>query len=546
MNKRQKAAQAQRVQAQARARMVNAMADHAATAMGSALAANLVLPMQADAGFSGPGNADASARGGSRWWNPRPLDARSDTLRHLPLQRAQSRELARNNPIAVGAINTNGDRIVGTGLALCANPNRYILGWSADQAADWKRKAQAEFSLWADGTGCDWENTQTFYELQATALRGVKESGDLFTMLPTGARNRMQPYALRVQLLEADRIGNPMAAIDTDTMAGGIRLAQGGRPRACFVYDAHPGRTHLATGHLLQGQWVEYVGPSGRRRILHHYRKLRPEQPRGVPYLAPIVELIKQIGRYTDAEINAAVVSAFFTVFIEGGAGGNPSPVFAGQPGADQAGADAGEDIGLGMGSVVGLAPGEKASFADPSRPNPNFDGFIVSMLRMVGMALSLPVELLIKQFNSSYSASKAAILDAWIYIRSERVWLSNSFCQPIYETWLGEAVALGRISAPGFFADPLLRWAYTRAGWHGDSMGSLNPKDEVAAYSAAVEARLMTRERAEWELFGSDFNETTAQKAAEEAALRELGILPVPKAGAAAQPTQTPEPATP
>ena len=39
--------------------------------------------------------------------------------------------------------------------------------------------------------------------------------------------------------------------------------------------------------------------------------------------------------------------------------------------------------------------------------------------------------------------------------------------------------------------------------------MGSINPKDEVAAYTAAIDARLMTRERAEWELGGTDWNAT-------------------------------------
>ena len=36
-----------------------------------------------------------------------------------------------------------------------------------------------------------------------------------------------------------------------------------------------------------------------------------------VSLLAPVLEAIKQLGRYTDAEIMAAVISAMFTVFIE-------------------------------------------------------------------------------------------------------------------------------------------------------------------------------------------------------------------------------------
>lgn len=491
------------------------------------------LSAQASLGGATPG-ASSPAR---RFWNPFARDARSDTLPQLGGQRAASRELAATNPIAAGAINTNIDRVVGTGLALACQPNAAVLGWSAQQAADWKRLVQAEFSLWADSTACDHTDTNTFYELQSIVLRSVLESGDCFTLLPNGERSTMRPYALRLQLIEADRVGNPRGAMDTEREAAGLRMAESGAVEAYHVYARHPGASYTARGGLYEGQWITRLGASGRKRMLHHYRKRRPEQPRGVPYLAPIVDTIKQLGRYTEAEITAAVITAYLTVFIETPTG-NTAPVFDGGAGAAAAAAP---EIGLGMGAVVGLAPGEKASVVNPGRPNPNFGPFIENVITQIGMALGLPRELLIKQFNSSYSASKAALLDAWIYIRSVRVWLAGSFCQPVFETWLGEAVSLGRVPAPGFFTDPLLRWAYTRASWPGDSMGSISPKDEVAAYTAAIDARLMTRERAEWELFGSDFNETLAQKVAEQSALAANNLLPAPKAGAAPQPAPSP-----
>lgn len=100
---------------------------------------------------------------------------RAQTLCTAYPQRGASRELARTSPIAVGAINTNVDRVVGTGLALSAQPSRIILGWSADQAAgEWKaRYVQPEFSLWADSTDSDIERTLTFYQQQALVLRAA-------------------------------------------------------------------------------------------------------------------------------------------------------------------------------------------------------------------------------------------------------------------------------------------------------------------------------------------------------------------------------------
>lgn len=42
----------------------------------------------------------------------------------------------------------------------------------------------------------------------------------------------------------------------------------------------------------------------------------RPEQYRGVPYLAQAIEPLLQMRRYTEAEITAAMVQSFFTAFI--------------------------------------------------------------------------------------------------------------------------------------------------------------------------------------------------------------------------------------
>ncbi|MBN9411348.1 MAG: phage portal protein [Burkholderiales bacterium] len=493
----------------------------------SALAA---LPsISAVAEENSPGGPTTPA---NRWWRPRPRDARSDTLRQLPDQRAQSRELSRTSPIAAGAINTNIDRVVGTGLALSAQPNLKVLGWDPERALEWKAHTQNEFSLWADSTESDIEGSLTFYQQQGLLLRAVLESGDAFTLLPDGERTSTQPYALRIQLMEADRVGNPAGQLDSPSMAGGVLFGKGGAPEKFFLYDQHPGNYLPGRGKSPHsGQWVERLGRSGRRRMLHHFRKLRPGMPRGMPYLAPIIDCIKQIARYSEAEIMSAVLTSYLTVFIETPSG-NAAPVFDGtSPGAGAPG----QEIGLGMGAVVGLAPGEKPSFVNPGRPNPNFEPFILAVIKQMGMALGIPYELLIKQFNSSFSASKAALLDAWVYFRSVRTWLALSFCQAVYETWLAEAVAIGRVPAPGFFSDPLIRWAYSRAAWPGDSMGSINPKDEVAAYSAAIDARLMTRERAEWELWGTDWNDTYEQKLSEHTRLKADGMLPVPKAGAAA-----------
>lgn len=466
-------------------------------------------------------------------------DPASDQALTLVDQRCDSRELVRSNGIAASAINTNVTRAVGTGLALTPQPRRDILGWSEEQAREWSMLVRAEFSLFADSPECDLAGVQNFYDKQDLVLRAALESGDCFTLLPDGARTATMPYALRLQTLEADRCGNEGARQDSDTMAGGIRLGPGGRHDGYFIYDRHPGSL-FGAGSRFAGRWYGRVGPSGRRIMLHHFKQLRPEQPRGVPYLAPVMALFQDLDTYSDAEIKAAVAAATIALLSKSKTGA-PDPISAAAEGNDGSStpppATDASAIRLKAGSIVGLLPDEEFDSFNPGRPNPNFAGFVDAVLDQLGAGTFIGREMLMKRYSTSYVAARAAYLDAWKHLLGMRTTIVvRTFSQPVYETVLAEGVATGRIPAPGFFADPLIRWAYTRAMWTGDSQGSINPKDEVKAFVDAVDNRLCSRERAEWELFGTDWNETYDTKKAEHERLDADGMLPAPKAGAAAQ----------
>ena len=68
------------------------------------------------------------------------------------------------------------------------------------------------------------------------------------------------------------------------------------------------------------------------------------------------------------------------------------------------------------------------------------------------------------------------------------------------------EAVARGRIIAPGFLTDPLIRQAYLQSEWIGPSQGQLDPTKEVAAAVTAIENGLSTREAEAIRLNGSEY----------------------------------------
>jgi len=144
-------------------------------------------------------------------------------------------------------------------------------------------------------------------------------------------------------------------------------------------------------------------------------------------------------------------------------------------------------------GKVVNLLPGEEPVTVTPGRPNPAFDPFFRAITAQIGAALEIPFEVLIKHFSSSYSASRGAMLDAWRFFMRMRDFLAGEFCQPVFEQWLDEEVAAGRISAPGYFADPLTRKAWCGAEWIGDGPGSIDPLKEVKAASERVDMGIST-----------------------------------------------------
>lgn len=481
--------------------------------------------------------ADRSRRA-TRNWMPRLTSADSATLPALADLRAASRDLVRNNPLAGGAVAGVTTAVVGTGLSVQPQPLRSRLGLSEDQARAWAQQAKEWFELWAaNPLWADQTGRLSFYGLQRLAFRSALESGDVFALLPM-QRYGNEPFASKVQLVEADRVLNPPKADSAQWLAG-IRCDAGGRPVELYIADRHP-----AEGLLLgpaEGRTYAYFGEqTGRRNVLHLYTLLRPGQRRGVPYLGPIIEPLKQLGTYTEAEIMAAVIQGAFTVFVKKDAELDAEQRAAGQQagGAQAAvapGGQAGNELGLDYGAIVDLLPGEDVTMANPGRPNAAFAPFVDAILTQIGMALELPREVLTKTFTSSYSAARAALLDAWRFYRERREWLAGGFCQPVYEAVITEAVLSGRLRAPGFARDPLVRAAYLRAVWIGDAPGAIDPLKEADAAARRIEIGISDKAAETVAYSGRNWEDVHAQRVREAQAEKRDGLAPAPAPVAAA-----------
>lgn len=475
---------------------------------------------------SGYGNYGAShTKKSLLGWLYQGGSATEDIQENLTTLRQRSRDLYMGVPLAAGAIKTMRTNVVGAGLTLNSQIDNEYLGLSEEQAEQIETDIEREFALWADSESCDVERFDNFYELQQLAFLNWLLSGDLFVLLPTTKRINT-PYELRIRLVEADRVCTPRGKEQNRNIIGGVETNAAGEVVAYYIMNTHPLSSEI--GAAEEWQRVKAFGEkTGRRNILHIMNRERIGQRRGVPFLAPVIESLKQLGRYTDAELVAAVVSGMFAVFIEkSDMSGDGMALGEVVPENEQMDAGDANSIEIGNGSIIDLEEGEKANAVTPGRPNANFDNFVIAVTRQIGAALEIPYELLVKNFQSSYSASRGALLEAWKSFRMYRNWLSNDFCQPIFEEWLAEAVAKGRIVAPGFFSDPAIRKAYSGAEWNGPAQGLLNPVQEVTAAEKRVQNGFSTRNREAQELNGSDFYGNIRQRKREEILMKEVNDI--------------------
>ncbi len=96
------------------------------------------------------------------------------------------------------------------------------------------------------------------------------------------------------------------------------------------------------------------------------------------------------------------------------------------------------------------------------------------------------------------------------------RTWFVDDFCRPLYAVWLSEAIARGRIMAPGFFLDPGIRAAWLGSEWIGPSQGQLDPVKEIQAEQLACENGFSTREQSTVKLNGGSYERNVEQLADE------------------------------
>lgn len=475
---------------------------------------------------------------------PTHYSAKEDIDRNLRTLRDRAHDLVINSPVGQAAVNTQTTNVISSGLKVFPRINHTALGVTPEFAREWSRKTKLEFELWANSAlGCDFLRRNNFAELQNIAFSSYLVDGDSFCLFRRRTPTPDNPYSLRLQLIDAQRVSNPINAgsamsysevemkrlNSSNRIVNGIEVDKDGAVVAIWVSNRIWNEPTTITPELTWQRIRWYGWRTGCRNVLHICHDTRPDQFRGVPLLAPVIETLKQISRYGDAELSSAIVKSFFSVFFVQPLQGNYdlNEMLGVEEREDGKGCvDVGE-YRLGVATMAALPRGVDVKAIDANNAQSTFEPFMGAFLKQVGAAVNIPYEVLMKNFTASYSASRAALLQAADEFRQRKAWFVTDFCQPVFEQWLAEAVALGRIDAPGFFDDAVKRAAWSTADWRNETSHFLDPVKETQAMILRLNAGLSTYAQEISEATGQDFYDVIGTLAQERELVNQLPPTP-------------------
>lgn len=360
-----------------------------------------------------PGSLRSGSGGVSK--NGSPETARMNRDRELLMWDA--RDLERNHPIIFGIL----DRIpqyVCHRLEYRANTGHKVVN----------RAYEEYFHAWcgeADVTG-----RHRFRGLVELCLRSMLRDGDAGMIL---VRKDGQ---IKLQPIEADRIGNSQDGQNTETRVGGIILDPdlSGKPVGYRIYKRTPTNQYVFEREI------------GSENFIHVFRPTRFDQYRGISALAPIIDHARDARELMGFEKQAAKWQASFGGFIKTQ---NPHDqsvdVQWDKPASTANGTPASMEVQASK--IQRLGPNEDVIFADPpTRPSGAFLAFHETLIRLIAMGINMPYGFVYNMADLGGATARIDVKQAERGIQRWQTLLEDQLLNRVKNLVLAIGIARGEI----------------------------------------------------------------------------------------------------
>ena len=456
---------------------------------------------------------------------------------------SHSRQLAISNPAASAAIDRYVGGVVGSGILYSTPKTTALL---PPEYSFLMELVSTRFSMASRECTLDRQGLLDFGQMQTLAIENMMLSGDIafvrkpdeYSWTAIESDRIISPYYMCEETRSAivDGIFKLINKENGNRIVDGVELDNDGRMVALWILKEAIERPWAACSDQIERIPIEDPD-TGLPLCLFVFMPKRPAQYRGIPLLSPVIEQLFLQSAYIQSEGNAAALQASLYGFItsqkpvndetapelksrmdeyipvideddyDDGGGGEvsedkPTPDFK----VAYNGQEARENLyqpqakPITSGRFMHLADGEDIRFLQSTHPNSNFGSYMDATTELISSAVGLPAEVLKLSFNSSYSASRAAIIQAGQKYAQVRTHFISRFVRPVFEVFAYETIKDEVGTDAALYISKALG---SEAIWRAPRLAALDPKNELEAYKLAIEMGLVDADEVALAVYG-------------------------------------------
>lgn len=346
--------------------------------------------------------------------------------------RARSRDLSINNHYArryFELLKTNVVGEKGVSVQVKALDGVGNLDVSGNQAVE------SAFHKWSKYGNCTVDGKMSWIDVQKLVMELVAKDGEAFIIMH---RNNSFTDSFALEIIEADKIDEQKneRLKNGNEIRMGVEIDKFKRPIAYHMLTYHPGDWDYTT-QIKSPKHIRITAD----RVIHVYKKLRPGQSRGEPWMTPAISAIKQLGAYTEAAIvNARVGASKMGFFTSPGGDGFVADDYDGEL----------PIMSATPGEFANLPAGVQFESFDPAYPNNEFENFHKAVLRGIASALGVSYTALSNDLEgASYSSIRQGALEERDSYKNMTRFLIENFIEPVYRSWLEAAMEVETFGIP-------------------------------------------------------------------------------------------------